>query len=186
MMGVTTSMAKLGWLGTVWLTRLSRPATDRAVYRHVLQHTPRRILELGLGTLVRTERVLRLATRSAQGEIRYVGLDRFEGRDPSDPPGVSLKQAHRMLHPLGRVQLVPGNVDSSLARLCNQLGQFDLVLVSADNDERYLERSWFFIQRLVSAETTVLVETGASGPWQVLPRATLEKRAASAVLKRAS
>ena len=90
-----------------------------------------------------------------------------------------------MLHALGRVQLVPGNVDSSLARLCNQLGQFDLVLVSADNDERYLERSWFFIQRLVSAETTVLVETGASGPWQVLPRATLEKRAASAVLKRA-
>ena len=179
-------MAKLGWLGTVWLTRLARPVEERIVYRHAARHAPRRILELGLGTLVRTERILRLAARSAGGEIRYVGLDRFEGREPGDPPGVSLKQAHRALHALGRVQLVPGNVDASLSRLCNQLGQFDLVLVSADTDPRYLERSWLFIQRMVTGDTTILVEPARGAAWSVLPRARLDELAARPILKRAS
>ena len=76
----------------------------------------------------------------ADGGVHFVGLDRFEGRLPSDPPGVTLKQAHQRLHALAKVQLVPGNVDGSLSRLCNHLGVFDLVLVSADNDQRHLER----------------------------------------------
>jgi CheY-like chemotaxis protein len=62
-------------------------------------------------------------------DLHYVGLDRFEGRLPEDPPGVTLKQAHQRLHGLARVQLVPGNVDTSLSRLCNHLGAFDLVLM---------------------------------------------------------
>jgi hypothetical protein len=180
------AMAKqLGWFGSVWLTRLSGPAAERVVYRHVLRSAPRRILEIGLGTLVRTERMLRAAARAAGGDVRYVGLDRFEGRDVGDPPGVSLKQAHRGLHALARVQLVPGNADASLARLCNQLGQFDLVVVSADTDPRYLERSWLFIQRMVTANTTILVEPSRGAAWTVLSRARLDELAARPIMKRA-
>jgi hypothetical protein len=180
------AMAKqLGWFGSVWLTRLSGPASERVIYRHVLRSAPRRILEIGLGTLVRTERMLRAAARAGGGDVRYVGLDRFEGRDVGDPPGVSLKQAHRGLHALARVQLVPGNADASLARLCNQLGQFDLVVVSADTDPRYLERSWLFIQRMVTADTTILVEPSRGAAWTVLSRARLDELAARPILKRA-
>jgi hypothetical protein len=177
-------MATIGWAGAFWLARMSRPAGERVVHRHVLRHAPARILELGLGTLVRTERMLRAAGRAA-GEVAYVGLDRFEGRAVTDPPGVSLKQAHQRLASLGRVRLVPGNVDASLARLCNQLGQFDLVLVSADNDERHLERAWFFVQRLLTQETAVLVEPSAGAGWKPLPRGRIDELAARTVVRRA-
>jgi hypothetical protein len=177
-------MAAIGWMGAVWLTRLSQPAGERVVHRHVLRHAPGRILEIGLGNLARTERMLRAAARGGR-ETAYVGLDRFEGRAIGDPPGVSLKEAHRRLAGLGRVRLVPGNADASLARVCNQLGQFDLVLVSADNDPRHLERAWFFIQRLLTPTTTVLVEPTPAAIWTVLPRSRIDELAARAVLKRA-
>jgi hypothetical protein len=112
-------------------------------------------------------------------------LDRFEGRDAGDPPGVSLKEAHRRLHGLARVQLVPGNVDTSLARLGNMLGHVDLVLISSDVDPRHMERSWFFIQRLVTDSSTVMVEPKAGMPWTVLPRPRLEELATRVVARRA-
>ena len=176
-------MAGQGFWGTFWLTRLSQPAAERGLYRHVLRARPGRILELGLGTLTRTERMLRAAGGRAAGGVHYVGLDRFEGRAAGDPPGVSLKEAHRRLHALGRVQLVPGNPDTALARLCNHLGTFDLVVVSADNDERHLERCWFFLQRLIRIDTTVFAETRRAGTpaWDVVARSRIDELAARTV-----
>lgn len=181
-MTADTTMAGMGFLRRVWLTRLSKPAAERPLYRHVFAVRPRRILEIGLGRLGRTERML-LASAGGTEPVQYVGLDRFEGRAPSDPPGVSLKTAHKRLHALGRVQLVPGNADASLARLGNHLGTFDLVLVSADTDERHMERSWFFLQRLATPKTTMFVESrSASGAtWNILPRQRLDALAARAV-----
>jgi hypothetical protein len=119
--------------------------------------------------------------------VHYVGLDRFEGRAASDPPGVTLKQAHQRLHKLARVQLVPGNVDTSLARLCNHLGVFDLVLIAADTDERHLERCWFFLQRITGAGTTVFLEsrTAAGSRWTTLPKTRIDELASQTVLRRA-
>lgn len=182
-------MTKLGWFRRLWLNRFSKPAGERPIYRLILGVKPRRILELGLGTLQRSERVLAVASAAAEGGIHYVGLDRFEGRLPADPPGVTLKQAHQRLHGLARVQLVPGNVDASLSRLCNHLGVFDLVLISVDNDPRHMERSWFFIQRLVNAQTTVLVETkntaAAGSVWKPVEKSRIDELASRTVLKRA-
>ena len=183
-------MAKLGWFGKLWLTRFLRPAGERSIYRLIQQTLPKRILELGLGTLQRTERVLGFASAvSPESSLHYVGFDRFEGRLPTDPPGPSLKQAHQRLHSLARVQLVPGNSDASLSRLCNHLGLFDLILISADNDPRHIERSWFFIQRIVTVRTTVLVETrdAALGTtaWLPVVKARIDELASKTLLKRA-
>lgn len=171
-------MARLGLLRSIWLTRFSKPASERMIHRHVLRAVPKRILELGLGTLTRTERMLQALDGAA---VHYVGLDRFEGRQPTDPPGVSLKQAHQRLSRLARVQLVPGNVDTSLSRLCNHLGTFDLVLVSADNDERHLQRCWFFLQRLVTPASTVMVEPAAGAAWTALTKPKIDELAAKTV-----
>jgi hypothetical protein len=184
-------MKKFSWFGALWLTRFSKPAGERPIYRLIRGQTPKRILELGLGTLERTVRVLSFARSSGGDQVHYVGLDRFEGRLPSDPPGVTLKAAHQRLTSLGRVQLVPGNVDTSLARLCNHLGVFDLVLVAADNDPRHLERSWFFIQRLTNATTTVLVETtdGAKAGttvWKAIDKRRVDELAARTIQRRAA
>lgn len=184
-------MKKFGWCATVWLTRFSKPAGERPLYRLVRAKTPKRILELGLGTLERTARTLSFARSSAGEPVHYVGLDRFEGRLAGDSPGVTLKTAHQRLHSLGRVQLVPGNVDTSLARLCNHLGVFDLVLVSVDNDPRHLERSWFFIQRLMNAATTVLVEMPDEAKpgttvWKAIDKRRVDELAARTIQRRAA
>lgn len=177
-------MGRLGMIRSLWLTRLSKPAGERAIYRHALAARPRRILELGVGTLARTERLLEVVGATAAAtELTYVGLDRFESRLPSDPPGVSLKEAHQRLHGKARVQLVPGNIDAALARVCNHLGVFDLVVISAANDERHLSRCWFFLQRITTAQTTVFVESGRA--WSVLPKSRIDDMAAKAVLSRA-
>jgi hypothetical protein len=181
-------MTRMGLFRRLWLTRLSKPAAERVIYRHVLQSPPRRIIELGLGLLGRTERLLQTVTAATAADaVHYVGLDRFEGRTPTDPPGVTLKEAHRRLTKLARVQLVPGNVDTSLARLCNHLGVFDLVLIAAETDERHLERCWFFLQRITSAGTTVLLESRMAGGsrWTALPKARVDELAAQTVLRRA-
>jgi len=177
-------MARYGLFRRIWLTRFSSPAAERPLYRHVLRAAPRRVIEMGLGTLARTERLLGVASglRPA-GDLHYVGLDRFEGRLPSDPPGVTLKQAHQRLHSLARVQLVPGNIDTSLSKLCNHLGGFDLVIITADNDLRHLERCWFFIQRIITADTTIFTQSG--GAWATITKARVDELAAKAVLRRA-
>ena len=155
---------------------------------HVLRVPPRRILELGLGTLARTERLLGLVrTLRPAEEPHYVGLDRFEGRPSGGPPGVTLKEAHRRLHSLARVQLVPGEFDRSLARLCNHLGTFDLVLVSADDEAPAMDRCWFFIQRIVTRDAAILVEsrTSRGRAWAAVTRASVDQLAAATVLRRA-
>jgi hypothetical protein len=180
-------MAGYGLFRRLWLTRFSQPAGERPIYGHVLRTAPKRVIEVGLGTLARTERLLRIVrTQHPGAAVHYVGLDRFEARQADEPPGVTLKEAHRRLHSLGRVQLVPGSVDTSLSRLCNHLGLFDLVLIAADNDPRHLERSWFFIRRITTPETTVFVETPAAGGWTTIPRSRVDELAAKAVLKRAA
>ena len=180
-------MATYGPFRRFWLTRFSQPAGERPLYRQALRTPPRRIIELGLGMLTRTERLLGVLRAVHPGnELHYVGLDRFEGRLPGDPAGVTLKQAHQRLHGLARVQLVPGNVDTSLSRLCNHLGVFDMVLIAGDNDPRHLDRSWFFIQRIITAQTAVYAEQGAGGNWSIVPKGRVDELAAKAVLRRAA
>lgn len=179
-------MALPGWFGSLWLTRFSRPAGERPIWRHLLGNRPQRVLEIGLGTIARTERMLALVGTTPTGPLQYVGIDRFESRSPADPPGVTLKQAHQRLTTLAKVQLVPGNADSALARVSNHLGVFDLVLVSADDEAKHLERSWFFIQRLVRPTTTILVEPSRGATWEHVDAARLEALASRTVQRRAA
>lgn len=178
-------MSGVGFFGRIWLTRFSSPAVERPLLRLVLDRRPAKILELGLGTLERTERLLGVA--SSLGPVHYVGLDRFEARLPGDPAGVTLKEAHRRLHGLGRIQLVPGNADSSLARLCNQLGGFDLVLVSSSTDRQNLTRCWFFLQRVTRPGTVLMQEVvrDASSSWQEVSHERVADLASQTILRQA-
>jgi hypothetical protein len=146
---------------------LSRPASDRAIYRFLRKHRVRKILELGIGSGQRTLRMLELAAHEhAEAPISYTGIDLFESRSESDGPGLSLKAAHRQLKATGaRVRLVPGDPYAALARTANELGEVDLIVVSADQDRPSLDRAWFYFPRILHAQTQIFLEErrGADG-----------------------
>ena len=102
------------------LAYLSQPASDRQIYRAIRRHRVRSIVELGVGSGRRTQRMLRLAQAVSPGEtIRYAGIDMFEAR-PADQPQIKLRVAYmefKRLVPC--VQLVPGDPYAALARTAN-------------------------------------------------------------------
>jgi hypothetical protein len=102
-----------------------------------------------------------LARRGAGSEaVRYVALDLFEARPADRPRGLSLKQTHQMLSPLGaKVQLIPGDPAQALARAANSLQGMDLVLISADYDVASLGGAWFYLPRMLHASSRVYLES---------------------------
>ena len=82
----------------LYLSYLSRPASDRVLYRAIGRRKMRKILEIGMGPSRRTLRMIDLAGRVSQGEsVRYAAIDLFEARSPESTPGLPLKETHRLL-----------------------------------------------------------------------------------------
>jgi hypothetical protein len=102
-----------------------------------------------------------------------------------------LKLAHQRLKAQGvRVRLAPGDPYSALSRIANELGAIDLVLISADQDSASLARAWFYVPRLLHAETQVFVEEKPSGdnPSRLVRLSAFDvnQRAAQAAPRRAA
>jgi len=143
-------MSQLGSLKYTYLAYLSQPAADRIIYREIEKCPVRSIVELGIGTAVRAQRMIAVALRHHEdAQIRYTGIDLFEDRDVSDP-GLGLREAYRLLRQQNvRVQLVPGDPYTALARIANTLAGVDLIVISADQDPAALDRAWTFVPRMI-------------------------------------
>lgn len=176
----------------LYLSHFSKPASDRAVYRVIRNESVQRIVELGIGTGQRAVRMIELAAlQSSPGQIRYTGIDRFEARAPSDGPGLSVKTAHRLLSRTGaRVQLLPGDPFSALARAANNLAGSELVIISAGHDPRSLARAWFYVPRMLATGSCVLIEEPSEPAGEVsLRRVTpdeIDRLAHAATVRRAA
>jgi hypothetical protein len=150
----------------LYLSYLSRPASDRVLYRAIGRRRMRKILEIGIGPSRRTLRMIDLAGRVGQGEsVRYAAIDLFEARPPESTPGLSLKETHRLLKSTqAQVQLIPGDPASALARSANSLQNMDLVIISADHDEQSLAGAWFYLPRMLHANSAVYLESKLADP----------------------
>ncbi|MGW8258401.1 MAG: hypothetical protein ACWGMZ_13025, partial [Thermoguttaceae bacterium] len=117
---------------TLYLSRFSKPASNRPIYRKIIREKARYILELGIDDGKRALRMIEAAARfTPRREIKYVGLDLFEARNESDRPGLSLINAHRLLKQSGaKIKLIPGDPLMNLPQKANELGQVDLLLIS--------------------------------------------------------
>jgi hypothetical protein len=153
------TLSAAGFLRVSYYAWFSRPAGERVLYRAVRRIRPRRIVELGVGDAHRAQRLVRAAQRYAGGEvIRYCGIDLFELR-PADTPKLGIKQAYHDLRSLGaKVQLAPGDPFSALARFANSLTGTDLLVIAADIDAESLERSWFYVPRMLHERSRVYRE----------------------------
>lgn len=175
----------------LYLAYLSKPAGNRMLYRLIHQRRVRRIVELGVGDGQRALRLIGLAQMSAGEEpVRYVGVDLFEGRPATAAPGLSLKEAHRLMQATGaKVQFLPGDPYSALARGANSNTGTELLLISAEQDEESLARAWFYVPRMLAAGATVLREeiSGQGEPgWRKISQAELERLSAAPQRQRAA
>ena len=122
-------------------------------------------------------------------EIHYTAIDRFEDRPADRGPGVSLREAHRLLKPTGaRIQLTPGNADDGLARVANSLGQVDLLLFAAGTTAAELAGAWFYVPRLLHDRTLVFLERASADGGlsiQLLDREAIRRLAEPAVRRAA-
>ncbi|MBI2827355.1 MAG: hypothetical protein HYX69_21995 [Planctomycetia bacterium] len=175
-----------------YLAHLSKPAACRPIYRLIRRQRLRRIVEFGVGSAERAERMLELAVRTSGADnVVYSGIDQFELRSPDDGPGVSLKMAHCRLVATGaRIRLIPGDPYVALSRAPNALGLADLVLIAADQDTTSVSRAWYLIERLLHDSTHVLVETPSAGggepAWRHASRDEIRQWAGSGQRRRAA
>jgi hypothetical protein len=161
---------------------LSQPKADRAVYRAIRRAKVHSIVEMGIGNGRRAERMIALAQAWwPEQRLRYTAIDPFELRGDQDSPGLPLKSAYRKFRATGaRVQVVPGDPYTALARVANALTGTDLLLISADQDEASLAAAWFYVPRMLHAKSQVLFEevddTGMR--WRAVSRQQIDKLAA--------
>jgi hypothetical protein len=178
-------------LRVFYLSFLSTPASDRPIYRAIRRQRVRKILELGVGTGQRAVRMIELAALSHPlSAIEFNGIDPFESRSAADGPGMSLKMAHRLLGRTGaRIQLIPGNPSTALARSARFWGQFDLVVISARLDFRDLARAWFYVPRMLHDRTQVFQERllpGGETTSRLVDADEIRALATAAVVRRAA
>lgn len=146
------------------LLHLSRPAKDRAIFQILLRDRPRRILEIGLGEGLRLKRMIRLWGDRAR-DVGYTGIDLFEGRSTAQGPGISLKEAHRLLTSAGvRGRLLPGDPHTVLSRAANAIGPVDLVVISPGVPAESLAAAWFYVPRMLHEGSLVFQQSAGNKP----------------------
>lgn len=169
-------MAAVGWLKYVYLARVSQPRSERPLYRLVKALKVRRIVEVGIGRLDRAAMLIGVAQRYARGqEVSYTGLDWFDAR-PKQQPALSLKEAHCHLQTTGAaVRLVPGPPARSLATVANAHRGTGLLIISAAVADSELEPAWFYVPRMLTAQSAVLREELAEDGSPSFTRLTLDR-----------
>jgi hypothetical protein len=154
-------VAGLSRLRLFYLLHLSKPASDRLVYREIRRLKARKIVELGLDTGQRAVLIIEVLKEFHEArDIHYTGVDLFEARTAADGPGISLREAHCLLKATGaRIQLVPGAVGEALARVANGVSQVDVLVISGQIPPGQLAQAWFYLPRMIHARTQVFQES---------------------------
>ncbi|MBM4005102.1 MAG: hypothetical protein FJ295_17740 [Planctomycetes bacterium] len=171
-------MTLLRTLRYAYLSYLSQPASDRPLWRAVHRERPQSIVQIGMANRQRTSRLLEIALwHHPDQTLRFVGIDLFESRTEK-LADLTLRQIHAELKPQPiKLQLVPGDPLSALARTANAIPGNDLLLVHADQDPDSMREAWFFIPRILHDRSIVFLEQG--GRWTRLTQAEIQSLASA-------
>jgi hypothetical protein len=152
-------VAAARWFRVTYLAHFSRPKSARQLFRLIKRQRICRIVEIGISDVSRTRDMIEVAQRYAtQSTIFHTGLDWFDARS-NELERLSLKDAYRMLHGAGAcVRLVPGCPEKSLAAVANAHQNTDLLLVSSMVSDVDLDAAWFYVPRMLHAESLILRE----------------------------
>jgi hypothetical protein len=165
-------MARLSWIQRLYWRYLSKPACERALFLHVLEHPVASILEIGIGAGDRARRLIPLCTKASDvSHIRYAGVDRFESA-PAGTLHLNLKQAHRMLAELGvKTHLIPGETKSALTRVAHSVLPSDLIIIDGDwnseSESGEAIRAW--LPRLCHGSSVIFATSVQGGVLESIP-----------------
>lgn len=166
-------------------TTFSNPTEDRLIYKLIRKFKFRSIVEVGLGSGTRAEKMIRVAKKyGASNGVRYTGIDCFESRK-TDQPQLSLRQMHKRLSASdAKIQLVPGELNNSLVRIANSHVRTDLILISAGQNEDTLAECWYYIPRMLHAGSKFLIQREEGEAFETLSRLQIEKLVDDYTVKR--
>ncbi len=153
----------------------SKPKSDRVLYRAVRRQRVTSILELGIGNLDRTLRLIAMAGRlqGHMAQIAYTGIDPFDARSTNLKP-LHLKHAHQSLHGSGaKIKLVPGDVGDGLTRMANALLGTDLVIMHTPQILKPCSGAWFYFPRILHHATEIFQEELSEGEEQSVQYRTI-------------
>ncbi len=152
-------MAAANWIRYAYLAHFARPRGNRQLYRLVKRHKLSRIVEIGISNLARAESLIQVAQRYAgDKKVWYTGLDMFEARAQGRAP-LALKETYRILRATeANVRLVPGVPRMSLSAAANAHQNTDLILIGPDVSENELQGAWFYVPRMLHANSIILSE----------------------------
>jgi hypothetical protein len=156
-------VAAANWFRYTYLARLSKPKTDRQLYRLIKSQEACRLVEIGVGEISRAVALVEVAQRFAGSKkVWYTGIDLFEAR-PADRPALSLKDAYRILRATDAgIRLVPGTPARSLASAANAHPNTDIILISREVTEADLRGAWFYVPRMLHSKSVILAERVAT------------------------
>ncbi len=183
----------LNWFSRIQsfhLRYLSKPKSDRILFRLVHCYACRSVVEVGMTDLTRTLKLLQAATWARSDRpVRYTGIDSFDAREENQPP-LTLKEAHqRLAGSSWKARLAPGPGRFVLRRLANELAEIDLLLFSSRERLEENDDTWYYVPRMLHEASIVLVETiSAEGDvrFERLGVEEVERRAESAARRRRS
>ena len=183
-------MAAANWFRYTYLARLSRPKSDRELYRLVKRQRATRLVEIGMGEISRAVSLIEVAQRFAgEKKVWYTGIDLFEAR-PDERKTLSLKEAYRILRATeAGIRLVPGLPARSLASAANAHANTDLILLGPAVSIDDLDGAWFYLPRMLHEKSVILAErhTGdAQASFERISGTEVAERAARETVRRAA
>ncbi len=154
-----------------YLAYFSRPAGERILYRRMRSLPVRSIVEIGMSSLRRTERIIRQAQATHSTAISYTAIDLFELRaDLEEREPLPLKDVYRRLKPSGvQVRLIPGLPAQAVPRKANELVSSDLLLVNERYEAEFFEQSALYVPRMLHRRSLVFVEGTVNGQPRLRP-----------------
>lgn len=146
------------------------------MYRTLRKHRCQSIVEIGIGSLERTQRLLKMATERNGVLPRYAAIDLFDLRSDEQTDGrpLPLKEAFKQLRPkCEKLRLVPGEPNAVLRQAANELLGADVVLFTAKTFAQLTPAAWFFVPRILKDGTQA--ETLVQAPADAAPAANAAK-----------
>lgn len=152
-------MSRLTWMQRVYWTRFSKPVSDRALVRQLIDKPISSLLEIGVGNGERMQRIAQLVTLAPDTErLRYIGVDEFEAAQDGGSH-LTLKVAHQMASQVGfKASLIPGDIKSAMPRVAHKFGASDLIVIDGGFDPAQPEASLImpWMNRIAHENTIVL------------------------------